>query len=100
MRLRSRLQRARIDVDEVNIWEDPAGAAFVRSVAGRNETVPMARIGDRRPRPLCTQLGHRRHHQVEAIPAVPGMAEAERGPGGMVARETEFPHHDDPSNVA
>lgn len=46
MRLRSRLHRARILVEEVNIWEDPAGAAFVRSVAGGNETVPTVRIGD------------------------------------------------------
>jgi len=46
MRLRARLHRAGINVDEVNIWEDPAGAAFVRSVAGGNETVPTVRIGD------------------------------------------------------
>jgi len=32
-------------VDEVNIWEDPAGAAFVRSVAGGDQTVPTVRIG-------------------------------------------------------
>jgi mycoredoxin len=34
-------------VDEINIWEDPDGAAFVRSVAGGNETVPTVRIGTR-----------------------------------------------------
>jgi len=32
-------------VDEVNIWEDPAGAAFVRSITGGDETVPTVRIG-------------------------------------------------------
>lgn len=46
-RLRSRLKRAGIDVDEVNIWDDPGGAAFVRSAAGGNETVPTVRIGNR-----------------------------------------------------
>ncbi len=31
---------------EVNIWEDPDAAAFVRSVANGNETVPTVTIGD------------------------------------------------------
>ncbi len=34
-----------MQVDEVNIWEDPAGAAFVRSVTGGDETVPTVCIG-------------------------------------------------------
>jgi len=46
MRLRSRLRRAGVRLDEVNIWDDPAGAAFVRSVTGGDETVPTIRIGD------------------------------------------------------
>ncbi len=46
-RLRSKLQRAGIQVDEINIWEDPDGAAFVRSVTGGDETVPTVRIGTR-----------------------------------------------------
>ena len=29
-----------------NIWEDPEAAAFVRSVANGNETVPTVRVGD------------------------------------------------------
>jgi mycoredoxin len=45
-RLRSRLRRAGIDTAEVNIWEDPVGAEFVRSVAGGNETVPTVRVGE------------------------------------------------------
>lgn len=39
------LTRAGVPFDLVNIWEDPAGAAFVRSVAGGNETVPTVRVG-------------------------------------------------------
>lgn len=46
-RLRSRLRRAGVPLAEVNIWEDRDGAAFVRSVAGGNETVPTVRVGDR-----------------------------------------------------
>ncbi len=44
-RLRFKLRRAGVRVDEVNIWEDPAGAAFVRSITGGDETVPTVRIG-------------------------------------------------------
>jgi mycoredoxin len=32
-------------MEEINIWEDPDGAAFVRSVTGGDETVPTVRIG-------------------------------------------------------
>lgn len=46
-RLRSRLRRAGLEVNEVNIWDDPGGAAFVRSAAGGNETVPTVRVGER-----------------------------------------------------
>jgi mycoredoxin len=44
-RLRRKLKRYGVQVDEVNIWEDPAGAAFVRSITGGDETVPTVRIG-------------------------------------------------------
>lgn len=66
--LRHRLQRAGIALDEHNIWSDPDAAAFVRSVARGNETVPtvvvdgvalvnpsgrevLARLGVERPAP-------------------------------------------------
>ena len=32
--------------ERVNIWEDEDGAAFVRSVAKGNETVPTVTVGD------------------------------------------------------
>jgi glutaredoxin-like protein len=44
--LRSGLQRAGLPFREVNIWDDPDAAAFVRSVADGNETVPTVTIGD------------------------------------------------------
>ncbi len=44
-RLRSKVRRAGVHVEEVNIWEDPTGAAFVRSITGGDETVPTVRIG-------------------------------------------------------
>jgi glutaredoxin-like protein len=45
--LRNRLHKSRIPFEPINIWEDPAAAARVRSVAGGNETVPTVFVGDR-----------------------------------------------------
>lgn len=39
------LQRSGLDFDRVDIWQDESAAAFVRSVAGGNETVPTVRVG-------------------------------------------------------
>ena len=44
--LRADLQRAQLPFREVNIWEHPEAAAFVRSVARGNETVPTVTVGD------------------------------------------------------
>lgn len=44
--LRSGLRRAGLEFVEVDIWQDPDAAAFVRSVARGNETVPTVTIGD------------------------------------------------------
>lgn len=44
-RLRRKLARAGVITTEVNIWDDPSAAAFVRSVAGGNETVPTVTVG-------------------------------------------------------
>jgi mycoredoxin len=38
------LQRAGLAFEQRNIWEDGEAAAFVRSVAGGNETVPTVRV--------------------------------------------------------
>lgn len=40
------LERNQVAFDRVNIWEDDDGAAFVRSVADGNETVPTVRVVD------------------------------------------------------
>jgi glutaredoxin len=56
-RLRGDLQRVRLPVREINIWEDSLAAATVRSVAGGNETVPTVVIGDRAMvNPTATQV--------------------------------------------
>ena len=39
-----RLERSGLTFDRVDIWEDPEAAAWVRSVADGNETVPTVRI--------------------------------------------------------
>lgn len=43
--LRRQLDRHRVDYQLVNIWDDPAGAAYVRSVARGHETVPTVSVG-------------------------------------------------------
>lgn len=40
------LERHDLSFDRVNIWEDEEAAAFVRSVADGNETVPTVRVGE------------------------------------------------------
>lgn len=57
--------------DTVNIWEDEEAAAFVRSVADGNETVPTVRVGDvalvnPTPRQLLQAVAE---HAPEALPA-------------------------------
>ncbi|MEV0495454.1 glutaredoxin domain-containing protein [Streptomyces atratus] len=44
MKLRLRLRFTRLRYTEVNIWRDPEAAAFIRSVADGNETVPTVPV--------------------------------------------------------
>jgi mycoredoxin len=39
------LDRLDVAYGEVNIWEDPEGAAFVRRASGGDELVPTVRVG-------------------------------------------------------
>lgn len=43
--LRSKLDKAQVPHRLVNIWDEPAGAATVRSIAKGNETVPTVEVG-------------------------------------------------------
>ena len=45
--LRSQLERAGVPFEERNIWESDDDAAFVRSVANGNETVPTVVVRGR-----------------------------------------------------
>lgn len=45
--LRLQLRLTRLEYREVNIWKDADGAAFVRSVADGNETVPTVTVAGR-----------------------------------------------------
>ena len=45
MMLRRGLRKAGLTTVEVDIWEDPAAAAFVRRHARGNETVPTVAVG-------------------------------------------------------
>ncbi len=44
MLLRTRLRRMDVRRTEINIWGNPDAAAFVRSVADGNETVPTVTV--------------------------------------------------------
>ena len=44
--LRRGLRRAGLYFREINIWDDADAAAFVRSVANGNETVPTVTVGE------------------------------------------------------
>ena len=46
MTLDRSLKGFEIPIEKHNIWEDEKAAAFVRSVANGNETVPTVRVGD------------------------------------------------------
>jgi glutaredoxin len=39
------LEKAEIAHERINIWDDPAAAAVVRSIANGNETVPTVVVG-------------------------------------------------------
>jgi len=45
MTLERSLKGIEIPLEKHNIWDDPAAASFVRSVANGNETVPTVRVG-------------------------------------------------------
>ncbi len=45
--LRRGLRRSGLDCQEINIWDDPKAAAWVRSVNGGDETVPTVAVAGR-----------------------------------------------------
>ncbi|GIH77809.1 glutaredoxin domain-containing protein [Planobispora longispora] len=47
MTLLTLLRFTKLQYTTVNIWKDPEAAAFVRSVAGGNETVPTVTVAGR-----------------------------------------------------
>ena len=44
--LQRNLDRLDVSYEKVNIWDSPEAAAFVRSVARGNETVPTVTVGE------------------------------------------------------
>ncbi|MFI6467288.1 glutaredoxin domain-containing protein [Streptomyces sp. NPDC050528] len=47
MKLLAQLRFTRLQFTKVDIWQDPDAAAFVRSVADGNETVPTVTVAGR-----------------------------------------------------
>lgn len=46
MMLERSLNKKRIPLEKRNIWDEPASAAIVRSIANGNETVPTVVVGN------------------------------------------------------
>ena len=71
MTLERSLNKLNVPYEKRNIWENPADAAFVRSVANGNEVVPTVRIGS-------TSLVNPSAQQVVAATnaELPGLLEA------------------------
>lgn len=65
--LRRGLRRAGLATNDIDIWTDPEGAAFVRAHADGNETVPTVDIGG-------TVLVNPSAHRVVALAADVGIA--------------------------
>ena len=77
IRLNSKLRRAGIRAEEINIWEDPEGAAFVRSATGGDETVPTVRMWDKvmvnpSPRLIIHEIRRRAPELVSTEPVPRG----------------------------
>jgi hypothetical protein len=87
--LRLGLRRARLPVEEINIWEDPAAAAEVRDITGGDETVPTVVVG------TLAMVNPSSHQVVAAVRAgQPGIIPAEgTRPASWLARPASFPTH-------
>ncbi len=79
MRLRHGLARAGVPTREVDIWEDPDGAAVVRGAAGGNETVPTVAVGGQ-------LLVNPRAAVVAALAEEAGVPVTPPGGGGLLDR--------------
>ncbi|WP_406456760.1 NrdH-redoxin [Streptomyces sp. NBC_00876] len=64
MKLRLQLRFTKVRRTEVNIWRDPEAAAFVRSVADGNETVPTVTVAGK------AMVNPSRRQVLEAVQAL------------------------------
>jgi len=78
MALERNLTKIGLPFTKLNIWEDDAAAAFVRSVANGNETVPTVRVG-------AKSLVNPRAHQVVELLSdeAPELVPEDYTPGAM-----------------
>lgn len=78
-RLRRGLAKAGVPTREVDIWEDPDGAAVVRTAANGNETVPTVAVGGQ-------LLVNPHAAEVAALAADAGVAVTAPEGGGLLDR--------------
>lgn len=72
--LERNLTKLELPFEKHDIWADPDAAAFVRSVAGGNETVPTVRVGatsmvNPRPAQVVDAVREQLPHLLPAIDA-------------------------------
>lgn len=86
-----RLRRTGLPVRKVNIWSDPTAAAYVRSVADGNETVPTVVVGEvtlvnPSVRQVVTAVAARAPHLAPSTPAAPRNPSPPRTPPAVRPR--------------
>ncbi len=77
--LRRGLAKAGLPTREVNIWDDPDGAAVVRRATGGNETVPTVEVGGQ-------ALVNPSAQAVVALAERDGIEREEPAEGGLLSR--------------
>ncbi len=88
--LRRGLDRAGLERTELDIWQDPAAAAIVRSYAQGNETVPTVLVGDRAlVNPTAAEV-IAAHDRLTGGPSVHGTSSTAGPPVEAPARRSGF----------
>ena len=81
-----RLERTGLAFDRVDIWEEPTAAAWVRVVAGGNETVPTVRVAGEGADPAVALVNPSVTQVMEAVGRVVPVALPKAARGSLRGR--------------
>ena len=81
-----RLERTGLAFDRVDIWEHPDAAAWVRSVADGNETVPTVRVAGGEPERAVALVNPSATQVLDVLGRIApdALPSAASGPGGLL----------------